>query len=286
MLYQELKKDLNRLHDAHQRNIESDPIYFAHQYTDPQDRELIAFISAMYAFGQVKAIFGSLRNFTTFLGYNPAQKILTLNETELKKYSFAKHRWITPDDTRSFFRLLKKILKQHGSLEKSFLQFYDSQSSTIEAAMIQWMESFKKELISMQKKPLTLGQKFLLASPDKNSASKRLLMCLRWMVRTEYPDLGLWKNVSPSKLLMPIDVHLFRFSKYFGFTRRKQSDWKAVVEITGHFQKVNAEDPVRYDFSLARLGILNLCIHKFSEQHCNPCLIGSHCRLKKRNRNS
>ena len=144
------------------------------------------------------------------------------------------------------------------------------------------MKYLQSRLIQIQKTPLTRGQKFLLSSPGGGSTSKRIVMFFRWMVRTQEPDLGLWKGISPSQLLMPLDAHLFRFSQYLGFTKRKQHGWKAVVEATHHFRQISPQDPVKYDFSLARLGILNLCVHKVDNIHCDSCVIQSHCQLFQR----
>lgn len=283
-----LRKNLDQLHSTHARSVDSDPIYFVHQYADPKDREIVAFVSAMYAFGNVKAIFRTMQNMVRFLGQNPHEKILGTTREELESYSFAKHRWITPSDTRMFLLLLQKILKQNQNLENSFI--WSKERRTFEEAMSHWMDHLKTTLVKIQNKNLTLGQKFLLASPKSKSASKRLMMFFRWVIRDEFPDLGLWKSVLKSELFIPLDHHLYEFSKHLGFTKRKQANWTTVVEITENFKKVDPDDPIRYDFSLAQLGIRKHCIHKVDLSYCESCVIQTNCKMyqhfKKRKTNS
>ncbi len=273
-----LRQSLDVLQKTHERSIESDPIFFPRQFSDPKDQEVVAFISAMFAFGNVKAIFGTLGKIFLFLGSNPHQKMLTFDTRELKSHPFPKHRWITPSDTQNLFLLLQHILREHQSLETSFVQFH---TGSIDQTMIQWFDFLKIAQVKLQKKDLSRGQKFLFASPKTKSSSKRLQMFFRWVVRDEYPDLGLWKSVKSSELFIPLDVHLFQFSQHLGFTRKKQANWPAVMEITQAFRKINPQDPIRYDFSLARLGITNLCIHAKDDQYCHPCLLRKHCKLHK-----
>lgn len=274
--YIEIRKSLEKLYDRHQHDIASDPIQFPRRYKYKKDQELVAFVSAMYAFGHVKVIFRTLENICRFFGAHPHQRVMELDCKE--SFVFLTHRWVKPADTISMFRLLQNILTQFGTLEKYFMQFYDSKDETIERSLNGWLHDMKTRLRQIQKTELSHGQKFLFASPDGGSTTKRAVMFLRWMVRTGDPDLGLWKRIPSSKLMMPLDAHLFRFSQYFGFTKQKQPGWKSVEESTMHFRKVCSEDPVRYDFALARLGILGLCEHHVSHK-CLSCMMQQHCGL-------
>jgi uncharacterized protein (TIGR02757 family) len=279
LLYPAIGKSLDQLHSQHYQKTDSDPIRFSYQYSDSKDREIVALISALYAFGNVKMIFRTLENIFAFLGPKPHQKLLEMTTKQLSSYAFMTHRWIKPSDTRAFLKLLKNLLEKHETIENSYIQFYQSSDPTLEQSIIEWMKYLHEICAYIQKTPLTRGQKFLLSSPGGGSTSKRIIMFFRWIVRRTKPDLGLWKGVSPSQLLMPLDTHLFRFSKYLGFTKRKQAVWKAVVETTTHFRKISPQDPVQYDFSLARLGILKLCIHRADLKKCSICPIQPHCRL-------
>src|SRR5207253_6247793 len=115
--------------------------------------------------------------------------------------------------------------------------------------------------------------RFLLSSPADGSACKRMLLYLRWMLRADDGvDVGAWAGVAPpSKLLIPLDTHTFRITRYLGLTARKQGDWRAAEEVTAALARLEPEDPVRYDFALCRLGILDLCPAKRDEKKCVPC---------------
>ncbi|MEZ4846148.1 MAG: DUF2400 family protein, partial [Bdellovibrionota bacterium] len=130
--------------------MKSDPIQFPKMFFDPKDQEIVALISALYAFGNVKMIFNSLKNILSFLDRTPHQKLMNLNNQEIESFPFITHRWIKPSDTRSFLRLISEILQKEGSLEKSFQKFYISSDETLESAMISWMNHLQAVLISMQ----------------------------------------------------------------------------------------------------------------------------------------
>ncbi|MGH3522476.1 MAG: DUF2400 family protein, partial [Mycobacterium sp.] len=119
----------------------------------------------------------------------------------------------------------------------------------------------------------------LLTSPADGSACKRLNLFLRWMVRRTSPDLGLWTFVDPAKLVMPLDTHIHRIATFLGLGRRKSADWKAARAITDRLATFNPEDPVRYDFALCRLGILDLCSRRRRKENCDVCLLRDVCRF-------
>ena len=123
--------------------------------------------------------------------------------------------------------------------------------------------------------------RFLLSSPEAGSACKRMLLYLRWMIRpADGLDTGLWADGIPaSKLLIPLDTHTFRISRYLGLTARRAGDWKAAVEVTEALKRFDPADPVRYDFALCRLGILDLCPARRDERKCRPCDLYDVCRL-------
>ena len=81
-------------------------------------------------------------------------------------------------------------------------------------------------------------------------------MFLRWMVRKDAIDPGGWDQISPSKLIVPIDTHMHQVGLKLGFTKRKQANLTTALEVTSAFSKFSPDDPVKYDFSLTRVGIL------------------------------
>ena len=121
--------------------------------------------------------------------------------------------------------------------------------------------------------------RFLLTSPDDGSACKRMNLYLRWMVRRTSPDLGLWTFVDPAKLVVPLDTHVHRIATFLGLNRRKTADWKAARALTDRLARFDRADPVRYDFALCRLGILDLCSRRRRKENCDVCLLRDVCRF-------
>ncbi|HEY8132602.1 MAG TPA: TIGR02757 family protein, partial [Thermoanaerobaculia bacterium] len=120
---------------------------------------------------------------------------------------------------------------------------------------------------------------YLLTSPNDGSACKRMNLFLRWMVRPTPPDLGLWDFVDPAKLVVPLDTHVHRITTFLGLNRRKTPDWKAARSLTDRLAQFDREDPVRYDFAICRLGILDLCSRKRRKENCDVCLLRDVCRF-------
>lgn len=121
--------------------------------------------------------------------------------------------------------------------------------------------------------------RYLLTSPEDASACKRMNLYLRWMVRRTSPDLGLWTFVSPAKLVMPVDTHIHRIATFLGLNDRRSADWKAARGITDRLAVFDPADPVRYDFALCRLGILDLCSRQKRKENCDVCLLRDACRF-------
>ena len=124
-----------------------------------------------------------------------------------------------------------------------------------------------------------MGSDYLLTSPRDGSACKRMNLFLRWMVRRTPPDLGIWDFVDPAKLVMPLDTHVHRIATFLGLNDRKSADWKAARAITDELAHFDKADPVRYDFALCRLGILDLCSRKRRKENCDVCLLRDACRF-------
>jgi uncharacterized protein (TIGR02757 family) len=120
---------------------------------------------------------------------------------------------------------------------------------------------------------------YLLTSPRDGSACKRMNLFLRWMVRRTTPDLGLWTFVDPAKLVMPVDTHIHRIATFLGLNRRKSADWKTARALTKRLASFDPADPIRYDFALCRLGILDLCSRKRRKENCDVCLLRDVCRF-------
>lgn len=238
------------------RRLDSDPLVFAHQFRDPADREVVAFLAASLAFGRVASIQASVARVLAALGPRPASFLEAWDERPIAGLEHFVHRWVTGEDVEDFLRIVKRARRAHGSLGALFAKGDEDHSDYVTA-----LSSFHRNLLSFSRRTTasSRGLRFLLPSPAGGSACKRSHLFLRWMIRTEGFDLGLWTGgrFTPARLLLPMDVHVHRISRRIGLTRRETADLAASREATGWLRLLNPEDPVAYDWPLSRLGILS-----------------------------
>lgn len=232
--------------------IEKDPISIPHQFDQLQDIEIMGFWSAMLAWGQRKTIINKSIELIERMDGAPYDFIVNHEEKDREKLVSFKHRTFQTIDTLYFLEFLQFHYKQHDSLEIAFTQHLPDQAPTIEKALIGFHEYF----FSLQDAPHRTRKH--IATPARKSTCKRLNMFLRWMVRNDQKgvDFGLWQQMKASQLLMPLDVHVDRIARRLGLLERKQRDWLSVLELTERLRAFNPEDPVRYDFALFGMGVL------------------------------
>ena len=225
--------------------IENDPISIPHQFTIKQDVEIAGFFAAILAWGQRKTIIKKCLELLEYMGNEPYSFVLNHSENDLLPFERFKHRTFQPTDALYFIAFLKKHYQKHDSLESAFLG-----SGTKEKLINFHIDFFRHEFAPDRTKKH-------VSSPAGNSACKRLNMFLRWMVRKDLQgvDFGIWKQIKPSELIIPYDVHVERVAKKLGLVKRKQTDWKAAEELTRNLQVFDPLDPVKYDFALFGLGV-------------------------------
>jgi uncharacterized protein (TIGR02757 family) len=255
--------------------IKPDPLQFVYQYTDPRDMEIAGFLASALAYGRVQQIEKSVTNLLGRMGESPFEFVMDFDKSKRKLLADFKHRFNTGDDISALIQSLQKAISSSGGFEDFFAEGYSSSDENIVPALT----SFCGRLIQMNKGKTSHGFKYLLASPAGGSASKRLNLFLRWMVRDEDVDAGLWRSIDKSKLIVPIDVHMGRLCKILGFYERKSIDLKSAVEITESFKQIAPEDPAKYDFPLSRIGILENCTGRLQES-CKVCSLFSICSAK------
>ena len=233
--------------------IPADPISLPHAFTDPRDQEIIGFWVAMLAWGQRKTILNKSMELVELMGGEPYRFITEHREEDRARFAEWKHRTFNYTDTLYFLEFLQYYYRENASLETAFSQFLTPEDEDIEPAL----RGFQELFFSLPDAPQRTRKH--IATPARKSRCKRLCMYLRWMVRQDDRgvDLGLWKNISPSQLCLPLDVHVERVARRLGLLTRKQCDWIAVKELTANLRKFDAEDPARYDFALFGLGVLD-----------------------------
>ncbi len=225
----------------------SDPISLVYRYKNKLDIEIAALISSSLAYGNVKQILKSLNKIFSVMGNSPRLFIERKSEREISK-SFLdfKHRFTSGAELSIFLINLKKALKNHGTIENLFLKNMPENQKDIETSIYSFINAFNFNACAPT----------LFPCPEKKSSFKRLNLFLRWMIRKDSVDLGIWNNIDPSKLILPLDTHMLSISQKMGITQRKDSSMKTAREITAFFRTINPSDPVKYDFSLTRIGIL------------------------------
>jgi uncharacterized protein (TIGR02757 family) len=259
------------------QRLDSDPLLFPHRYGRPEDREVAAFLASSLAFGRVASINASLERLFRVLGPEPALTLRGHGKSWPGLDGFV-HRWVDAGSLRPFLRAIGETLRAEGSLCALFAAGDDGGADYIPA--LDRFFSVLRERTGVPAGEMPRGLRFLLPSPAQGGACKRAHLFLRWTVRSGDVDLGLWRGpgFSPARLLLPMDTHVHRISRYLGLTARPTADLCASREATGWLAKVDPEDPVRFDWSLSRLGILAECVRDPRRSRCGDCAVRPVCR--------
>lgn len=237
----------------HPSFIENDPISIPHEFTKKQDIEIIGFWTAMLAWGQRVTIINKAKELIALMDYAPHDFMLNHEEKDREKLLSFKHRTFQSTDTLYFLEFLQQYYRQHESLETAFARHLKTEDSTVERALI----GFHEQFFALPYAPQRTRKH--IATPSRKSTCKRLNMFLRWMVRKDDKgvDFGIWEQIKPAQLLIPLDVHVDRVARQLGLLKRKQTDWLAVLELSEVLRSFDSQDPAKYDFALFGLGVLN-----------------------------
>ena len=235
--------------------IKDDPVCIPHLFSKKQDIEIAGFFAATFAWGIRKTIINKCKLLMQLMDNAPYDFCVNHTDNDLKKLEGFCHRTFNDTDLLYFVSFLKSHYSKHKSLESAFFNKETMKQSdhVVEVSLNYFYQYF----FSLEDVPQRTKKH--IASPQRNSSCKRLNMYLRWMVRndSEGVDFGIWKKISPSQLICPVDVHVARVSKHFNLLKRKQVDWQAAIELTNELRKFDASDPVKYDFALFGLGVLD-----------------------------
>jgi uncharacterized protein (TIGR02757 family) len=232
--------------------IAADPICIPHAFTKKQDIEIAGFFAAIFAWGNRTTIINKSRELMQLMHQAPHDFILQHTKKDLKQLEGFKHRTFNTTDLLYCIEFFKLHYSTHASLETAFTKWMHKKDPTVENGL----NGFYNYFFSLPDVPERTRKH--IASPIKNSSCKRLNMYLRWMVRNDNRgvDFGIWKNISPSQLIIPLDVHVTRVAKQLKILQAKQADWQAAVELTQYLRNLDKQDPVKYDFALFSIGVL------------------------------
>jgi uncharacterized protein (TIGR02757 family) len=232
----------------HRRYVHPDPLEFLYDYTDPLEREIVGLIASSLAYGRVAQILKSVSLILQKMNHAPRAFLKdSSGKTVRSAFTGFKHRFTTGEEIASLLLNTRELIEHHGSLYRCFLAGFKKEDETVVPALSAFVKRFKVDGCDLKNS--------LMPDPDRGSACKRLNLFLRWMVREDDVDPGGWRGIPASKLLIPLDIHMYRICSGLDMTCRKQADMQTVMEITDYFRKVSPEDPVRYDFAITRLGI-------------------------------
>jgi len=250
MTQNELKEflDMKVIEYNNLKFIESDPIQIPHQFSLKEDIEIAGFLTSIIAWGKRKMIITNANKMMRFMGSSPFDFIMHHKQSDLKKIQGSIHRTFNSIDFQFFIKSIQNIYRNHNGLESIFVKH--AQKDSLQSAI----HIFKKIFFEIEH-PLRTQKH--ISDPLKNSAAKRINMYLRWMVRNDQTgvDFGIWKNLSPSQLSCPLDVHSGNVARKLGLIHRKQNDAKALLELDTNLRILDTIDPVKYDFALFGLGV-------------------------------
>jgi uncharacterized protein (TIGR02757 family) len=262
----------------------ADPVYRVRPFADPADREVAGFCAAALAFGRVASVLNSIDTLFGIMGPHPAAFVRAFEpDAAHPELRTMVHRWTRGADIAALLWILRQMLESHGSIEDFFLAGYSAGDADIGPAL----DSFSTRALALDVRraygrvPKRPGVCYFFPRPSAGSACKRQNLFLRWMVRSDAVDLGVWTRVAASKLIVPLDTHVIRLGRCLKLTRYRSPGWRMAADITASLRKLDSHDPIRFDFSLCHVGMMNGCGFG-RKQGDSQCPLKGHCHPRQR----
>lgn len=240
----------------------TDPIQIVRRYRRAADQEIVAFCASALAFGRVQSVLNSIEGLMSVMGASPAAYVRAFEPArDRRTLDHLVHRWTRGVDLAALVWILRQMLDSHGTIESFFVDGAEPGAPTIEAAL----DAFSRRACALDRRAVygttvrTPGVSYFFARPSSGGACKRLNLFLRWMVRRDAVDLGVWSKVRPAQLIIPLDTHVIRLGRCLRLTRYASPGWRMAADITASLRRLDPVDPVRYDFSLCHIGMMNGC---------------------------
>ena len=259
----------------------ADPIDFVHRYDDPEDQEVAALFASALAFGRVASFTPVLERIFDLsdAAGGPAAWVERCTHTEDPGLQPLFYRWVRGHDLARFAATIGRFRLRHGSVRAwldARVQPQQPELSMLLGLLIDEFRALSVPGADGSFADLGRGYKHLLPHPSSGSACKRWCMLARWMSRTDSPDLGLWP-IQPDSLIIPLDTHIHRIARMVGLTRRNDGSWRTAAEVTANLRRIDPDDPVRFDFVLAHLGIDGRCKGRRVVAICTECSLAPVC---------
>jgi len=242
--------------------VVADPVWLARRYERAPDREVAAFIAAALAFGRVQSVLNSVEGMLAVMGPSPAKFVRDFEPARDRDcFQHLVHRWTNGADFAALTWILHQMIDRSGSIEGFFAEGLASDAVDVGEAL----QSFSTRALALdvaqvygRKRPKP-GVAYFFSRPSSGGACKRLNLFLRWMVREDSVDMGVWKRVSPGQLIVPLDTHIIRVGQCLRLTRLKSPGWRMAADITASLRAIDPVDPIKFDFSICHLGMMNAC---------------------------
>jgi len=264
-----------------------DPVEFPRRHRDPADQEVAGLFASALAYGRVETMKPQLERVLGVMGPSPAAFCEAFAASPRPAaFEGFRYRFNRPVDLAALSAAVGYLRRAHGGLGHRFAELFRAARGE-EEPLRRALASFARELREAPPARALLrergprGLAHLLPDPEGTGACKRLNLYLRWMVRgPDEVDLGAWKAVPASALLVPLDTHLARIARYRGVTARPDLSWRTAPEMTRNLRLFDAEDPVRFDFALCHLGMSGACPPRRRERCCAACVLRTACRAR------
>jgi uncharacterized protein (TIGR02757 family) len=280
-----LKPSLDRLYDdfnlAHSTR---DPIWIVRRYSDPADQEVAGFLASALAFGRVQSVLNTVDAVLRVMGPSPSRFVRAFTPEDAAAFDGLVHRWIGSRDLAALAWQLHQMLRDDGTIEA----FFAAGAPLADAETVgDALEAFSRRAMALDLRPIygrtrpKPGVAYFFSRPSSGGACKRLNLFLRWMVRRDAVDLGVWSRVRPCQLIVPLDTHIIRVGRCLGLTRHATPGWRMATDITATLRRLRPDDPVRYDFSMCHLGMMGACRYGATRTE-STCPLSGVCRPVRR----
>ena len=262
----------------------TDPIMFLGRYQRPEDVEVVGWIASAFAYGRVETIQANVQRILAALGPEPAsaldriQDFATFARDTLSGF---RHRFHSASDAAILLFVIAQARAGAGSLRQYFeaeMREEDRDAGALLSRVVGKINRLDYRPVTGRRElPPASPARFFFPDPAAGSACKRWNLYLRWMVRRDRLDYGLWPGIPASRLVIPTDTHIHLVARRLHLTRRRTADWRTAREITDRLARLDPEDPVRYDYALCRIGMLGVCQSDLKRSRCSECVAVEAC---------
>lgn len=269
----------------------SDPIVFIRPYARPEDREVVGWIASAFAYGRVAMIQASVQRILEALGPRPAETLDGVADFAAfarERLAGFRHRFHGAHDAAALLLAIAEARRQEGSVGAFFRSAWREEDPDVAGLLSRAVARLTaidyRPALGRRELPEGSPARFFFPDPREGSACKRWNLYLRWMVRRDALDFGLWPWLPTDRLVIPTDTHIHLVARRLALTRRRTPDWATAREITDSLKRFDPADPVRFDYALCRVGILGICHPKPGLSRCGECAAAEACGLGRRRR--